>query len=80
MENTAEKQETKNHESDVFVKISAKKVAKFKPGAELAKAPNEIKRWVTIELEEKHEENSKEYGINVHLRTHCEKEEDLIEQ
>lgn len=79
MENTEVKNETKKHESEVFVKIKAKKVAKFKAGAELGKAPTtKTKRWVDIELEEKHEENSQEYSVDVHLRANC--EEDISDE
>jgi len=61
-----EKETVKNNESEIYFRLKAKKVPRFRAGAELAKA--KTVRLVEVEIDEHKTETSEELVLNLHLQ------------
>ncbi len=62
MENTCEKNEVKN---DLFIRVKAKKVPRFKAGPELGK----LTTMVAVEVCEEQTETEETFDLNIHIQT-----------
>lgn len=62
MENTCENNEVKN---DLFVRVKAKKVPRFKAGPELA---NKV-TMVSVEVSEEQNETEEIFDLNIHIQS-----------
>jgi hypothetical protein len=60
-----DKETVNKNESEIYFRLKAKKMPRFKAGPELAKT--KTIRWVEVEIEENKTETSEELKLELHL-------------